>query len=57
MLCLQSRFINYFGGPCIEFGQLLYEKLFGEGMAGKDEEEEEASFVAALSKLRKLSSR
>ena len=55
--CTQSRFINYFGGPCVEFGRLLYNRLVGKttiGAAGK--EEEESMFVAALTQLRRASS-
>ena len=57
--CTQSRFINYFGGPCVEFGRLLYDRLIGKttiGAAGKEEEEEESMFVAALTQLRRASS-
>ena len=59
VLLKQSRFINYFGGPCVMFGQLLYSRLFGENKmdSTNDEDTEETVFIAALSKLRKASSK
>ena len=45
----QNRFENYFGGPYLELGHLLYSKFFsGEQLV------DEASFVSALINLEAL---
>jgi hypothetical protein len=47
----KSRFINFFGGPCVVFGQLLYERLFG----GKQDPVDQDSFVTTMENLARLS--
>ena len=49
---LQNRFENYYGGPYLEFGHLLYTKLFG-GVVPVEEE----MFVSAMTVLERLSNR
>ena len=48
----QSRFENYFGGPYLELGHLLYNKLFGP-IPSVDEE----LFVSSMTVLERLSSK
>lgn len=46
----RDRFVHYFGGPCVEFGQLLVDRLFG-GPGTINEE----TFISALTNLARLS--
>ena len=48
----QTRFENYFGGPYMELGQLLHQKLFGS-LLPVDEE----MFVSSMAVLERLSAR
>ena len=46
----QSRFENYFGGPYLELGHLLYHKLFGPTLSIEEE-----MFVSSMTVLERLS--
>ena len=46
---MQNRFENYFGGPYLELGHLLFSKFFGGGGAV-----DEQTFTSALSNLEAL---
>ena len=49
---VQNRFENYFGGPYLELGHLLYHKLFGEVLPVDEE-----MFLSAMTLLGRLSLR
>ena len=46
---MQNRFENYFGGPYLELGHLLFSKFFGGGGTV-----DEQTFTSALSNLEAL---
>ena len=48
---MQNRFENYFGGPYLELGHLLFSKFFGGGGTGTVDEQ---TFTSALSNLEAL---